>query len=175
MAKYKNSKREDKNPEKNAESAPKTENITLTSDQLQQMFESERNRLQGFEQTIASIKSYISENLSALEAVKALIAGSEESTIMAALGGDLYVESTVQKKNKLKKLVAGKAIVEISLDDAKELLDKRAEELSKTYNRTMQEQQQLIAKINQLANIMNQGQRAARRQYTKDHAQAETQ
>lgn len=138
--------------------AEEKKEITVTGPQLVQMLEAERAKLQNIESNLANLRTLMGETEAAIATIDIITKGKKDEKILVSLGAAMYAEASMPKKT-LKKMLAGRVLLNSSPENAKQDLNKRLDEMKKTFESAAKEHQQGIANINNLTRMLEAGKR----------------
>lgn len=132
--------------------------VTLTGPQLMQLATQERQRLEQANMRIGSLQGFRNELAGARDALEEIAKNEKGSRIMVSLGAGIYVEAALEENSKAIAAIAGSVFKEKKSEELIKMLGQRLEGVDKQVEEAATGQQSIIARVNQLENIIRAGQ-----------------
>ncbi|MFA4907754.1 MAG: prefoldin subunit alpha [archaeon] len=140
------------------ETAKKPSQIRLSGNQLVQLYEGERQKLEALERRLELVQRAMVEVTGTIETISALTKSGQTDSVLLPIGAGIYIEASVENKKNVKASIPGGIVLELTSEDAKEELGKRREELAKDERVLGEELQKSATALNQLGNLLQAGQ-----------------
>ncbi|VVB99384.1 Prefoldin subunit alpha [uncultured archaeon] len=131
--------------------------MTLTGPQLMQLGQQERSRLEQLNTRISSLQGARNELFGAKDALKELSNADKGTKIMVNLGAGIYAEASIEDCSKATTAIAGNVFREKKADEIIKEIESRTQSIEKQLGVLGQEQQSVIARVNQLESIIQAG------------------
>lgn len=135
--------------------AEEKQKLKLTGDQVAQVFENERAKLQMLERELTALGNARRENENAKASIEALEKSEKDNPLMVSVGGPFFIEAKYKKSKKVKKLLAGKAMVDMSIEDAKKEIERAKEEMGKSFEKLSADQQITVTNLRNLSKLVD--------------------
>lgn len=131
--------------------------ITLSGDQLYQMAEQERRRLDEINRKAETFQKFRNELQGAKDALEELISAKKGDELLVNLGSGVYVKAALSDATNAVSSITGNVFKGKSFKDVTKILGQKMENIDKTLKKTAEEQQQTLTKLNRLDQIMVAG------------------
>lgn len=137
--------------------------IRLTGQQVQEMFELERAKLNALMQRINEMQKAIMEIKASSEALKELRSQKNCKTLVP-LGAGVFVEATIENAETVKATLPGNIVINQTMEKTLKGLEKQVEEIGKEIDALDKERQAAATNVNSLGNMLYNAQQQARKQ-----------
>ena len=157
--------KEEKNQENNEmpEKPSQAKEVKLTGNQIAEMLNSEKAKLNAIMQRINELQTAMIETKGGINALKELSKQKNAKTLIP-LGAGVFVEAGIENSENVKITLPGNVIVQKSNEAAVKELEKQAEALSNEINALQKEQQQTAINAGNLENIIRTAQTQMKKQ-----------
>ncbi len=145
--------------------------VTLTGPQLMQLASQERQRLEQANMRIGSLQGFRTELAGAMDALGEIAKNEKGNRIMVSLGAGIYVEAALEENSKAIAAIAGSVFKEKKSEELIKMLGERIAGVDKQLEAAAGEQQGIIARVNQLENIIRAGQQYVSQQAAQQNRQ----
>ena len=129
--------------------------IKLTSQQVEQMYAGERQKLQELQERMQAIQNAVMEAQGAIDSIKALQENKQEN-IMVPLGAGNFIEAKPEELKKVKTSIGPNIIIEKTPEETLKVLEKQIQDAKKQAESLSAETQQTAQNIAGLENIMRE-------------------
>lgn len=137
--------------------------IKLSMEQVAQLYENERNKLDSMQKSLEAMIGMRNEIDGTIQAITAIQKLKEKEKILTPLGSGILIEASIENKNESLATLPGNILIKKDFAAVISDFTKRLEELEKTINGMQEEMAKTANNINSLATILNQQQRQQRK------------
>lgn len=141
-----------------AEKQAAEKEVRLTGNQLMQMAEQEKRRLEEINRKLETFRTFTQELRGAKDALEELSKSSKGEQILVHLGAGIYVKAGVEDKDRAITSMTGNTFKEKKFSELAETLGNKLKNMEKTLDNTAKEQQKVIGQIAQIEHILRAGQ-----------------
>lgn len=131
--------------------------VKLSLDQVYNLYQTQRNQLEGIAQQMNTLNNYVIDVNNAEQSMKEL----QENTaneILFSIGSGVHIATELKDLKKVKVNLGVDIFEDMSLDDAKAFLEKKKADLVKVMERLKQQEQELLKSIAGLEQVLNAAQ-----------------
>ena len=138
--------------------------ITLTGQQLVQMAEQEKRRLDEINRKAETFQKFRTELQGAKDALEELSTAKKGDEILVNLGSGVYIKASLNDTTNALSSLTGNVFKGKGFKEVSKILSQKMENINKTLKKTAEEQQKTVAKLNQLDQIMVAGKQHMQKQ-----------
>ncbi|MFH1256307.1 MAG: hypothetical protein V1494_03355 [Candidatus Diapherotrites archaeon] len=156
MAAKKKEKNSDKKAVKaEAKAAEGKENVNMSPQQVVELFEVERAKLNALNRDISMTVNARRDIQAAIDLLNEFQIGGKEAQVKVPIGAGLMVDATITNTKEVVSGVPGNVFLPKSADEAKKDLEKKAKAIDSELNAMSAEQQRIGGNIENLGNAIN--------------------
>ncbi|MEK6972730.1 MAG: prefoldin subunit alpha [archaeon] len=131
--------------------------VKLSLDQVFNLYQTQRNQLEGIAQQMNTLNNYVIDVNNAEQSMKEL----QENTaneILFSIGSGVHIAAELKDLKKVKVNLGVDIFEDMSLDNTKTFLEKKKADLVKVMERLKQQEQELLKSIAGLEQVLNAAQ-----------------
>ena len=140
------------------------EKMTLTGNQLMQLFSQEKERLGQINSRIITFQNMKNELMSTKKSLEEISKSKKGSKIMLPLGAGIYIEALTEDNEKAISTISNNVFRAKKIEDILKLIEKRSANIDRALEQNGEDQAKVISRANQLENIMAAGRQALKNQ-----------
>lgn len=138
--------------------------VTLTGQQLMQFAAQERQKLEQVNSRIAALQNFRNEMRGTKDALQEISRNEKGNKVMVNLGAGIYVEAVLEENTKAIAAIAGSVFKEKKNEELMTSLENRLTTIDKQLEGIAKEQHAVLARINQLEQVLEAGTRFMQQQ-----------
>lgn len=132
-------------------------NVRITGNQLLQMANQERQRLDDINGKVQTLQNFRHELAAARDSIEQLGKTKKGQKIMVNLGAGIYVEATLENTEKAIASITGNVFKDKTYKEIGEILNNKIKNMDKTISGTAEQQRKAIIRLNQIEQVLAAG------------------
>ncbi|MEM4261834.1 MAG: prefoldin subunit alpha [Candidatus Diapherotrites archaeon] len=144
--------------------------ITLTGNQIIQLINQERQKLEEINTRLNALTNMKNELTGTTQSIQEISKNKKGTKMLVYLGSGVYTETAIENNTDIITTIADNVFKEKKITEMTKILEKRMENIDKALKKSLEEQAKTIQRINQLENILEAGKRAIIEKKAKEQA-----
>ena len=133
---------------------PEEKKVTLSVQELIQIYEQQKSQLNSFELLKRNINSSIIESLTALEALKEIKNSKKDNELLVSIGAGAFLNTKIESIKKIKLLIGTNTVKEFPLTNVKKKIEEKKALLEKELKKLLKEEGKLLQSIQGLEKML---------------------
>jgi len=128
--------------------------ISLSQEQLIQMFQAEQEKMNSLNNSIQVTLQMLQENIGTLESLKTLKESKEKEEILVPLGANIFIKASLEKEKEIIMALTNEVTSKTSLEKAIKKLEEKEKKLAANHSGMVEEQQKIAINLQSLEKVI---------------------
>ena len=138
--------------------------VQLTGNQLIQMSNQEKQKLAQINDQLARFREFKTELQASKDVLTEIAKNKKGDKILINLGAGIYMNASIEENSKAISSLSGNVFKEKDSKELINILDSKIKNMNKTIGKIAEDQQKIIARVNQLEQILAAGRQHVQKQ-----------